>query len=971
MSTASLDQLLAALSEAQETRSKPVERLKAELDFAIRLARSRPEQQQEWEALIEQAIRLVLEGLEGRPSDTEGLVSEAEEVLAPLGAAAREYAVYCCGHAHIDMNWMWSWPETVAVCHDTFSTMDALMDEFPGFHFSQSQASVYLAMQEHAPELLERIRQRVAEGRWEVTASQWVEGDKNMASGEILCRHLLYTRRWFEENLGLSYDRVKIDWEPDSFGHCWTLPGILQRGGVRRYYHHRSSGPRLQSMSSGETSQLFWWEGKDGSRILAFDDSPNGYNNEIAPRMTHLLFDLERHTGLKMMLWVYGVGDHGGGPTRRHLRAAQEMAQWPIWAEVKLTTTEEFFSEAERRIEQQGLELPVHRGELNFVFEGCYTSQSRIKFANRRGESALVDTEAIAVLASRVAGLDYPRDELVACWRRAMFLQFHDILPGSGVKETVEHAMGQFQETLATTGMIQARGLRAIAERIDTSSLQPAERPGATDLGLGAGAGDGAWWGGVSTRGAGERGGEPFVIFNPAPFERDALAQVKVWDRDLQPGRVRVRDAEGTLMSGQIIETGNYWGHSFAVVAFPAPQLPPLGYRAYAVEPEACADWEPGVSVQEAGRPIYRLGYVRAQTPSPVVVTNEHLELIISPEAGGITSVLDRATGTELVPEGAVLGALDREQEAPHAMTAWQLGPITDRVQPLAGCTLDIVHEGPHLAAITLSARHNDSEYALTISLAAGSRQIDFALDVNWLERGDPQTGVPVLRATFPLAIQQGRANFEIPCGSIEREADGEEAPALTWADLTGLSTTAEGITVGATLANDSKYGHQLSDDAMRLTLLRSSYDPDPLPELGRHEVRYALRPHVGPFDAGDAIRTGYALNHPCVPVATTAHEGELPAEAGAIEMLTPNVMLSGLKLAEDSGALIMRLYGFEGADTEARIRLSHRLAHAGAPAVETDLLEQPLEESTARMEGDVLTMMVPAWGITTVRIGA
>ncbi len=970
MSEANLDGLLAALSEAQAGWSRPLERFAAEADFAVRLARSRPDVRQEWESLIERAIEGVVAGLREGRSDAESLVHEAEELLAPLGAAAREYTVYCVGHAHIDMNWMWSWPETVAVCHDTFSTMDRLMDEFPDFHFSQSQASVYVAMQEHAPELFECIKRRVAEGRWEVTASQWVEGDKNLASGEILCRHLLYTRRWFEESLGLPPDAVTIDWEPDSFGHCWTLPGILRRGGVRRYYYHRSSGPRLQSMSSGETSQLYWWEGKDGSRILAFDDSPTGYNNEIDPSMTRRLFDLERHTGLRMMLWVYGVGDHGGGPTRRHLRAAREMAAWPIWPEVRLSTTDEFFTEAERRIEEQSLELPVHRGELNFVFEGCYTSQSRIKLANRRGESTLVDTEAIAVLAHGLAGLQYPRDELTECWRRAMFLQFHDILPGSGVRETVEHAMGQLQETLATTGMVQTRALRAIAERIDTSSLEPEATPGATDLGLGAGAGDGAWWGRASTLGAGGQGGDLFVIFNPAPFERDALARVKVWDRDLMPGRLRVRDAAGNVVSGQIIETGRYWGHSFAVVAFPAAQLPALGYRAYAVETGACPASEPGVSLREAGRPVYRLGYVRAQTASPVVIRNEHLQLTVAPQAGGIVSLVDRATGTELVPDGAVLGALDREQEAPHAMTAWQLGPIIERVQPLAGATLDMVQEGPHLAAVRLSAREGDSEYALTISLAAESRSVDFALSVNWLERGGPETGVPVLRASFPLAIHEGRASFEIACGTIEREADGEETPALTWADLTGGSTTAEGRTVGATLANECKYGHRLSENALRLTLLRSSYDPDPLPELGRHEIRYALQPHIGPFDPGDAIRAGYALNHPCIPVGTVAQAGELPAEASGIELLTPNVMLSGLKLAEDSDALILRLYEFEGRETEARIRLAPHLAAAGAPAVETDLLERPLAESTARMDGDVLTVTVPAYGIATVRAG-
>lgn len=969
MTIGELRDLIGTIPGAQGARAGHLERIKAELDFAVRLAEASPENQDEWTPLLERAAKLIAEGLDGGQANAAQIVAEAEAVLGPIGEAAKQYTVYCCGHAHIDMNWMWSWPETVSVCYDTFATMDKLMDEFPEFHFSQSQASVYEAMRQHAPELFERIKQRVAEGRWEVAASQWVEGDKNLASGEILCRHLLYTRRWFEQTMGIAQGDIKIDWEPDTFGHAWTLPGILARGGVRWYYHHRSSGPRLQSMTTGATSQLFWWEGKDGSRILAFDDSPNGYNNEITPHMTHLLFDLERHTGLKMMLWIYGVGDHGGGPTRRHLRAAEDMSRWPIFPQVKLTTTDDFFSEAERRIEEEGLELPVHKDELNFVFEGCYTSESRVKFANRTGENTLVDTEAIALLAERVCGMAYPREALEASWQRAMFLQFHDILPGSGVRETIEHAMGQFQDTLADTGMIQTRSLRALAERVDTSALTPTH-PQAGDMGLGAGVGDGAWWSGLSTMGAGEGGGDPFVIFNLAPFARDEVIKAKVWNRELQDRQVIVRDAEGNVTPGQIIERGNYWGHSFVVVAFPAKGLPSMGHRAYCIEPGGCEAGEAGAYLREVGRPIYRLGYVQAQTPSPVLLGNEHIELTVCPQSGGIISLVDKASGRELVPDGAVLGALDREQEAPHGMTAWQLGPIMERVQPLAGSMLDMLYEGPHLAGVKLSAQHNDSEYGLTITLAAGARQVEFSLDVNWLERGDGRTGVPVLRASFPLAVEAGKATFETPFGSIEREADGEEAPALTWADLTGACVDAKGESAGATLVNDSKYGHQISADTLRLTLLRSSYDPDPLPELGRHAIRYALAPHVGDLAMGEAIRAGYAFNHKCIPVSTTAGDGELPAEGSALEILTPNVMLAGLKSAEDSDGVIVRLFEFEGKETRAELRLSRVLAPADSAAVETDVLERPLESGAAEMNGDVLAVTVPAFGIATVRVG-
>ena len=964
-----LQALQGAINAVQGGVNSALDRFKAEFGFALRMAQAHPESAAEWEPLLLRAGQHVVDGLRTGGQSAETLVKEAEAILAPVGEAAKAYEVHCCGHAHIDMNWMWSWPETVSVTYDTFSTMDKLMDEFPEFHFSQSQASVYHLTQRYAPELWERVKQRVAEGRWEVTASQWVEGDKNLASGEILCRHLLYTRRWVQENLGLPYDKVKIDWECDTFGHCWTLPGILARGGVTRYYHHRASGPRLRGMSSGELSQLFWWEGKDGSRLLTFDDSANGYNCEITPHMTHLLFALEKHTGLKRMLWIYGVGDHGGGPTRRHLRAAADMATWPIFPQVKLSTTDAYFSAIERDIAEQGLKLPTHQGELNFVFEGCYTSESRIKFANRRNENDLVDTEICALAGKVFCGMPYPQETLKECWRRAMFIQFHDILPGSGVKETVEHAMGLFQENLANTSMIRTRALRAFAERVNTASLV-AHAASDGDMGLGGGAGEGAWWGHLSTLGAGAAGCDPFVVYNPAPFPRDEIVRVRIWNRDLQDGTVRVRDGAGNVVAGQIVERGNYWGHSFVVVAFPTEALKGIGFRAFVVEPGSAPGPEAPVTTEELGRPVYGLGYVGAQLLDPVAIENEHLRVIVSPEAGGITSCVDKATDTDLCGEG-VLGGIVREQEAPHGMTAWQLGAIVSRKWVLRNCVMRVLHAGPHVATIELVGGDGASEYRLLISLGAGSRQIDFHLDVNWLERGDPGSGVPTLRAWFPLDLWDSRATSEIACGTIEREPDGAETPALNWADLSGLLFSAPGEEeAGATLLNDSKYGHSISDDTLKLTLLRSSYDPDPLPELGRHSIRFALMPHVGALDPVEAVRAGYAFNHPLVTVGTTVHEGPAPTEGSLIELHTPNVMVSGIKKAEDSEALIIRLYEFAGFATEAKLWICPEASPVDAPVVETDLLEQPLEKSTAKRDGEWVTVKVPAHGIATVRVG-
>ena len=962
-----LQNLLAGITQAQGELTNPLARLAAELKFAIELAQAHPDEQVQWEALIEQAAALVLDGLRAAPVDVSALVEQAEQILAPLGQAAKEYTIYCVGHAHIDMNWMWSWPETVALTHDTFATMDKLMDEFPEFRFVQSQASVYALTRQYAPELFQRIKQRVAEGNWEIVASQWVEGDKNLASGEILCRHLLYTRRWFEKHMGIAADQVKIAWEPDTFGHCWTLPGILARGGVSRYYHHHHSGERRASVEHGRTARLFWWQGKDGSRVLTHDDciAPSACNNNIEPEMADQLLDYERLTGIKDILWVYGVGDHGGGPTRQHLRNAREMQLWPIWPNVKLSTTDEFFSAVESN--PAAASLPVHDGELNFVWEGCYSSQSRIKLGNRLCENQLVEAEAVALIAHHLCGIEYPSQALEESWQRAMFIQFHDILPGSGVKDTYEHAMGLVQETLANTGMIRTRGLRALAAKIDTSALACAERVAATDVGLGAGVGSGSWWGGVSELGTGMSGCDPFVVFNPAPFERDEMVEVKIWDREIADEGLVVRNSAGGTVPAQLLARGDYWGHKYAVVAFPANALPPLGYRAYTVEASA-GDLSDGQAYYRfAGREPYH-PYGPLPLTGPVVLGNEHLEVTVCSENGGIVSIVDKQTGIDFAPD--VVGAVQREQEAPHPMTAWVLGPVVETIEPLAGSVMNLVQRGPQVVAVELTAKHNDSEYKLTISLTAGSRRIDFALDVNWLERGDPDTGVPVLRASFPLPITEGRANFEIPCGIIERAADGEEVPALMWADLTGTSWIQENQVIGATLLNDSRYGHRASENELRLTLLRSSYDPDPLPELGQHQIRYALVPHVGEFSPQAAIQLGYGFNHPVVSVGTTVHDGELPPEAGAVAMLTPNVMLTGLKKAEDSDALIIRLYEFAGEQTEARVRLSHRMVTSGAAAVEVDLMEQELAQNSARIEGDQLVVTIPAFGIATVSVG-
>jgi alpha-mannosidase len=305
--------------------------------------------------------------------------------------------------------------ETVAVTNDTFTTVLRLMDEFPDFRFTQSQASVYEIARRYNPALFEKIKARVAEGRWEVVASQWVEGDKNLVSGESIARHLLYTRRFMQDELGLKPEDVRSTGRRTPSA-ARTIPTLVSRGGVTRYYMCRGGRE--------EKPPVFWWRGPDGSRILVNLET-TWYLKAVGPENASALLAFAAKTGLRDWMNVYGVGDHGGGPTRRDIRRILEMDAWPVFPRFRFATTREFYTILERHADR----LPVLDRELNYEFTGCYTSQSQIKRHNRLGESQALDAEAAAVLALRAVGRPYRRAPLAEAWTNVLFGHFPTSCP--------------------------------------------------------------------------------------------------------------------------------------------------------------------------------------------------------------------------------------------------------------------------------------------------------------------------------------------------------------------------------------------------------------------------------------------------------------------------------------------------------------------------------------------------------------
>ncbi len=935
-----------------------VQRIQSEINFSRRLLKLQPEKAREWKGLISDASDIISSA--SRLSHRQELIKavfQAEEILSPIGAVAKTYTVHCVGHAHIDMNWMWSWPETVAVTNDTFTTVIKLMDEFPDFCFTQSQGSVYALIKKYNPELFEKIKDKVAEGRWEIAAVHWVEGDKNLASGESLARHLLYTRQFMKDNFGLKPEDLPLDWEPDTFGHAHTIPAIVSRGAVKYYYLCRGG--------KDEKPPIFWWQAPDGSRVLVNLET-TWYISTIGPHNAFELLDFVEKTELKDWMKVYGVGDHGGGPTWRDILRCHEMDGWPIFPNFKMSTARDYYSLLERHKDK----FPVVDKELNFEFTGCYTSQSHIKKFNRLGENQAVEAETAALLAKRILERDYPHQQLQDAWTNILFGHFHDILPGSGVRATRQYQSGLFQESAAAFGMIKNKSLNAIAGKIDTSfSIVEKDRTllkKGQERSMGAGAGRGTSEGYLSSAVHQKDGSFPIVVFNPSAWQRNEVVCVSVWDvfestqrQTASKKHFVVRAPDGKTIPSYQVEAGDYWGHTYIDLVFPV-SIGPLGYKSYCIEEKQ--DMTDEDSEEERGRVDLAeedLGF-----------ENEYLSVRFDRLTGGIIQLIDKKTGVNLADKENPMALLEYILERPGGMSAWVIQDPKRRVCPLELNSLKVIQSNSYLASIQSKARLNQSDLTIAYTLRAGEPWLEIAVEAFWLEHGSSETGIPTLRMQFPTRIHQPKARYEIPFGSIERPLNkGEEVPGLRWANVSGhlKNSTVRG---GLLLLNDCKYGHSLEESTLRLTLIRSSYSPDPLPELGSHTMRMALVPYGEDLTPADMVRLGASFNHPLQIIYTDTHEGALPSDANRLIACEPaNIIVSSLKLAEQEDAVIVRLYEADGKRVTATLNFNPLLFGEIVDVEEVDLLERSLSDSTVRqLEKSVEVELLP-YGIVTLKL--
>ena len=894
-------------------------RIISEALFAIQLS---GERQGEFDALIDESLRVMENALQTEGAISRQAAMQAEDALLPISSAAKEYEILCAAHAHIDMNWMWTWHETVGAALATFRTMLDLMREYPHFTFSQSQASVYRIVEEYDPEMMKEIQERIREGRWEVTATAWVETDKNMPSTESLLRHIRETRDYMRDVWGVPAEALEIDFSPDTFGHSANVPEIDSYGAVKYLYHCRGLD---------EEHVLYRWRGISGKEVLAYRE-PYWYNSGITPDIGCGLLDrLKKCAGLKTGLIVYGVGDHGGGPTRRDVERILEMQDWPVWPKVSFGTFREFFHRAEAVREN----LPLVAGEMNCFAPGCFTTQSRIKLFNRRSEAALLRAERLSALAGRALPAGHAQ-----AWRKVLFTHFHDIITGSCTPDSREYAMAQYSEALAAAQTEQNAAMRAMAEHID-SSMFAREADISQSQSEGAGVGYGLSRGVPNPeRGAGKT--RVYHLFNSCAFKRKEAVELTLWDWTGNLARLVAVDEKGERLPLQLLdrEFQTYWDHKYVRLLVTA-SVPALGYATIALQEGECEDY-----------PVYHLSGPRTSESYPdIVLENACLRAVIRSSDGALTSLVDKKTGSERIARGACAGLVLYHCEK-ATNSAWVIGRRMkkERVDDMTELR---VSRGEVRQQVEMRFTVMGSSVKACLSLDQDACALRLDYEVDWNERASKQDFVPVLGYELPLGEAVEAFECDVPAGSVVRGVTHHDIPALTHA----AALCADGHALA--LVSEGKYGFTNENGALGVTLINTSESPDPAPERHVHDIRLWLAVSAGDAKALGDLAEG--LNNPFPVTSAMPHAGKCPACAQQMGFEAKSCRLSAI-LPEEDG-IVARFFETNGQADSVKITFPFRVARAQA----VDLMGNPLPDALS-IEGDAVRVSVQPYSIGAVR---
>jgi alpha-mannosidase len=781
------------------------------------------------------------------------------------------FTFHLIANAHLDPVWLWDWREGLNEGIITCRTILDLMDADPELTFIRGESAIYAHIEKHDPETFERIKTMVAVRRWDIVGGTVVQPDTNLPATETFARHFARAGAYFESRFGL---RPRIAWAADSFGHAAGLPDILAAAGMEGYAFTRPGGAQVPLSKAA-----FWWEGAGGGRVLAYRPSVGWYGSERdeLPRRLNALLEAAKRQELTNIGVFYGVGNHGGGPTRRQIADIREWAEAHT-DEVTIVHSglHRLFDALRAELAEKGEDsVPTHQGEMNYVLRGCYSSVAKFKFPYRRTEAALSRAETTASIIS--AATETPVLDLGAAWDTLLFNSFHDILPGTSIERAFDDQIAQLGGAIHAAQTAELTALNALAAHVDTTVPTP----------------DGDHPTPVA-----------FLVWNPSPVffagyvELEAALDYRpIWSYRDKPDAlpVVVRDAEGTPVAHQQIAIDSLFSPNLPWrrrVLAPV-LLPPLGWTVMTM------GWEEGVM-----RPL-RQTTEQAFAPDEASLSNGELDLLAVPGESGIHLL----HGGELVfgPRGLSLvtvadpwgswGGMGEEPESlalSQVLHEWRVTEVSVR------------ENGPERASLWVRLTGGNSWTELTFSLTADRPSVDVSARVLWNERSS--------RLKLVMPVRASSAAFDVPGGTVVRNAPTGEVPGGRWVNagpvgfasdaLYNFDLTADGV-LRATICRASRYAAEQAESA-------DTAPWHPAVDCGELRFRFLLT-----LDTDQLSHLARELETPPVALIVPPSPGRLP-RTGSLAALSPeSVRLLALKPSEDGNGWILRIQN-EGAEEAA-----------------------------------------------------
>ncbi|HWB52810.1 MAG TPA: glycoside hydrolase family 38 C-terminal domain-containing protein [Tepidisphaeraceae bacterium] len=791
-----------------------------------------------------------------------------------------QYVFHLLPNAHLDPVWLWDWREGLNEGIVTCRAILDMMDEDSELTFVRGEATIYRHIEENDPETFARIKNYVKAGRWDVVGGTEIQPDTNLPATETFCRHYLHGKEYFRKKFGAA---PTVAWAADSFGHTGGMPEILTACGMDGFCSCR---PPYDVVPIEEPA--FWWEGFGGSRVLAYRPRWGWYGaerNEMPTRLDQLL-EAAQKGKLKNIGVLFGMGNHGGGPSRKQVEDIRAWGQKHPEVKLQFSGFHRYFGSVRQEV-ARGLELPVHKGELNFVLRGCYSSVAKYKFLYRQAENLVQRAEVASTIVSATKGeQDRTRHGTIgAAWDAILFNSFHDILPGSSIERAFDEQIQWVGGAMHAARKAEFEVLDVLASEIDTRVKKPADKdiPGPAAM----------------------------LVWNPHPHAFDGYVELEtaldyrpIWKYQNHAAEfpLKVTGPDGKAIPAQVIEeehrsiAGIVWRRRIVTRV----NLPALGWNVVQMA------WVEGYKAEKVARPT---------VAKKNFISNGIYDIRAIPGRRGVQirrggRDMFGSAGMQVItmddPWGS-WGGMAEQKDSIFLTKVLQTWRITQT---------HVLESGPLRSTLWVRFEAGQSRLDLTFMLCREREAVDVRARLFINERSVR------VKLVFPGC---DRAEFEVPAGKVTRGELGH-VPGGKWVRAIKNNAVRFG------LATDALYDFDVAHDSLRATICRASRYADDQ-NTKANEVPWRPAVDSGELRFNFLISAGQdelpiladELERQPVSILVPSHDGKRK-KSGSLGEITPvTAQLLSLKPAEDGNGLIVRLFNRSDRPIKPVIRIENR----------------------------------------------